>query len=448
MFNLAGKRAVVMGLGHFGGGVGVTRWLLQQQANVLVTDLAPPEKLAEAVAALQGLPVTFRLGSHEMSDFTRADVIVVNPAVDARNNPYLQAALAAGATLTSEIRLLTSQLPNRRRTIGITGSAGKSTTTAMVGHILRWAFHPRQTFMGGNLGGTLLDQLPRITSEDWIVLELSSFMLEGLAVDRWSPHVAAVTNLSANHLDRHGTLDAYRQAKQAIFDQQQPGDDDAAIFGPGADTLFHSLAPRQRVMTPDHAMSLVPDGSLLAPGSHNRLNAALAATIVELAIGLPPADSIRLLADFPGLPHRLQMALQWQDIRFYNDSKSTTPASALMAMQSFPPGVLHVILGGYDKGADLSGMARFAGQHCRAVYTLGVTGDAIADACVGGAAVHRCRDLDTVMAQLMPQLHQGDVVLLSPGCASWDQFSHFERRGNLFVELALRYTTEATPPPR
>ena len=457
--DLRGRRVVVMGLGRFGGGVGVTRFLVARGAKVLVTDSDKPEDLRDSVKQLEGLDVAFKLGGHETNDFADADLIVVNPAVKP-GNEYLAAARAAGVPLTSEIRLLTRLLPSRLRTIGITGSAGKSTTTAMVGHILRRTLaspqarggspprasdptppHP-QVHLGGNLGGSLLNDLDRIGPDDWVVLELSSFMLEGLREDKWSPHIALVTNLSKNHIDWHGTFEAYRDAKRVILAHQDP-DEDIALLGPGTSEHFDTVTDRTVQIEADAGDDpLVP--SLLIPGRHNRLNAAMA-VLVCAAAGVDPVEGGQALADFAGLPHRLQFVAEHNGVRFFNDSKSTTPEAARLAMEAFAKDTVHVILGGYDKGSDLSQLAAFARDHCRGVYTVGATGPAIASAArdaSGSAHVIECETLDNALRESLSRSRAGDVILLSPACASWGQFTNFEQRGARFVEAVLKYTSE------
>jgi len=467
---LAGARVVVMGLGRFGGGVGVTRFLLQQGADVLVTDLEPAERLQNSLAQLADLPVEYRLGEHNVSDFTTADLIVVNPAVKPHDNRFLRAAEAADIPLTSEIRLLISRLPSRLRTIGVTGSAGKSTSVAMIGHAMERL--GQRVFVGGNIGGSLLSHLDQIGNNDWVVLELSSFMLKGTQQDQWSPHVALVTNFAPNHLDWHGDLEDYRSAKQAMLDFQQP-DVDYTIFGPDISDQF---TPRGKVITrewsdPDIASQL----SLLVPGRHNRMNAMLAADAVSIATGCDWHAAAGALDDFAGLPHRLQLVAERREVQYFNDSKSTTPDAALLAIEAFPRARVHAILGGYDKGSDLAELAKRAADHCRAVYTVGATGETIAQlieqhqqqqaeqfgtldrglACGGavgwdsaGAELIRCETLDNAVKQSATRVREGDVVLLSPGCASWDQYENFEQRGNAFVAAVLNYTGEGAAPPK
>jgi UDP-N-acetylmuramoylalanine--D-glutamate ligase len=439
MLNLRDQKVVVMGLGRFGGGIGVTQYLVSQGAKVLVTDQLPEKELAQSLARIQSLPVTYRLGEHDHDDFKCADIVVVNPAVDPRANEYLQTAVTHGAKLTSEIRLLTQALPNRNRVIGITGTAGKSTTTAMIGTILSECYTTGKTWVGGNLGGSLLPHLHEIASDDWIVLELSSFMLEGLDEDKWSPHIALLTNLTDNHLDRHGTLDAYAVAKQSIFNHQLPGD--IAIFPPDLNHFFTSFSQYLPLESPSQTIEL------LIPGKHNQLNAHVAMLVCEQA-GINRQQASAALSQFPGLPHRMQLVVEHETVRYFNDSKCTTPSAAMLAMDAFEPGTLHMILGGYDKHADLTEMGKRAGEVCRAVYTIGQTGTAIAHAARGGnAEVIACDTLEKAVSATTTRIHRGDVVLLSPGCASWDQFTHFEQRGNAFVSQVLNFSGEGFPAP-
>jgi UDP-N-acetylmuramoylalanine--D-glutamate ligase len=434
MHELAGKRVLIMGLGRFGGGVGAARFCAAKGAEVFVTDLLPEDQLRESKAKLAGLPIEFRLGSHDISDFAIADYVVVNPAIDARKNEYLKAAVAAGVKLTSEIELTIERLPDRGHTIGITGTAGKSTVTAMIGHALSETLGADRVHVGGNIGGSLLEKFKAIRADDWVVLELSSFMLEMLP--GFSPHIAVVTNISDNHLDRHETMTAYTAAKQQLLRDQTAGD--FALLGPGVADWRSATRGRVRIIEGDYA------APLLLPGRHNRFNAAAAAMACELA-GVSRAKTEQALAGFRGLPHRLQMVQEHSGVRFYNDSKSTTPTSAVLAIESFEPGTVHVILGGYDKHADLREMAQRAARRCAGIYTIGQTGEAIAVAAqeAGSDRVVRCETLEKAVKQAVIDAKPGQVILLSPGCASWGQFENYEARGRAFAEAALRYTTEA-----
>ncbi len=445
--DLTGKRVTVMGLGRFGGGVGVARYLVKQGADVLVTDQLDADQLRDSLAQLDGLPIEYRLGEHNVSDFTTCDLVVANPAVKP-DNRFLRAANAAGIPVTSEIRLLVQALPNRLRTIGVTGTAGKSTVTAMIGHILN-KLYPKppappgdqsteaspNVWVGGNLGGSLLDHIDEIGQDDWVVLELSSFMLHGLREDKWSPHLAVVTNLGENHLDWHGTFTAYVADKQVIFDYQV-SDQDAAILGPGICEFLSARVDNICVREKERVREIAPE-QISLPGYHNKINATLAVDVAQL-IGVDRSEAERALTDFQGLPHRLQFVLEHNGVRYFNDSKCTTPQAAELAIKSFDPGTVHIILGGYDKGSDLKPLAGLAAQVCAGVYTIGATGEVIqtaAQAASAGAEVVPCGDLDVAVREAVKRAKPGQVVLLSPACASWDQFDNYEQRGERFVEL-------------
>src|SRR5262245_36212033 len=205
MDDLQGKRVTVVGLGHFGGNIAAARWLVERGAKVLVTDRAEAGKLEEGLKQLEGLPVEYRLGGHRVEDFTKSDLVVTSPAVKP-SSEFLQAARAAGVPVTTEICLFIERCP--AKVVGVTGTKGKSTTTAMLGRMLdTWG--KRNIWVGGNIGKSLLPEIERITPDDVVVLELSSFMLEYLAKARWSPHVAVVAMLAVDHVDWHGSAEDY-----------------------------------------------------------------------------------------------------------------------------------------------------------------------------------------------------------------------------------------------
>ncbi|MFM9957091.1 MAG: UDP-N-acetylmuramoyl-L-alanine--D-glutamate ligase [Phycisphaerales bacterium] len=473
MLPLTDQRITVMGLGHFGGGLGVTRWLVEQGADVLVTDAAPEEKLAEALAELRPLivsgKVTTRLGGHNVSDFTDTDLVIANPAVPTPwDNRFLRSASAAGVPTTTEIRLLAERLPNRANTIGVTGSAGKSTTTAMIAHALRRIAGEGNVVMGGNIGGSLLAELPRITPETWVVLELSSAMLHWLDAGAgyadapgFSPRVAVCTNIAPNHIDWHASFEHYQRSKRVITAHQRAGD--ALVLAssdPAAPPGNWTVNPGVgivHVKEPAWYAQRGLDAALKLPGQHNRTNAWTAAEGV--AALLNPSgdeaerarlmhDALQALADFPGLAHRLcqvgTVRTPRGEAHAFNDSKSTTPESAAMALaalgedERFGAARVHLIAGGYDKKVDLSPMIRPASR-CAGVYTIGATGPAIAAGITAaGGRAFDCATLEAAVTAARAHMNPGDALLLSPGCASWDQFTHFEKRGEMFVDLATK----------
>ena len=426
----AGRRVTVMGLGRFGGGVGVTRWLASQGATVTVTDLAGDEQLRDSLAELADLDLTLHLGRHEEADFVECDALVVNPAVPF-DSPYLDLSRRAEAEITTEINLFLARCP--APVVGITGSVGKSTTTAMAGAILTRA---KPTYVGGNIGVSLLGKLDDISPEHVIVLELSSFQLAYLPLVETSPQVAVVTNLHPNHLDRHASLAEYAQAKKNIFRYQHD-----------SDILILNRKDREVASWKDEAPSRVEffaedddPFELKLQGAHNQANAQ-AAWAAARQFDVSREAAAQALALFPGLPHRLQFIREQDGIRYFNDSKCTTPAGTIAALQSFPPRSAVVIVGGYDKHIDFRTMCAALACQAKGAVVTGQTGDQIAK------GIERARAQDAVpmviRTDALPEAlraagklaQRGDVVLLSPACASYDQFTNYQERGEAFVRL-------------
>jgi len=431
--DVAQKRVTVLGLGRFGGGVGVIKWLCEQGANVTVSDLAPAEKLADSVAELDGLDVTLHLGGQIADDFTSPDLLVVSPAVPAGAEPLRQAA-EASVPRTTEINLFIARCP--APIVGITGTVGKSTTTAMTGELLAGTL---PTHVGGNIGRSLLGDLDRIGPDHAVVLELSSFQLDELPELGVSPHVALVTNLVPNHLDRHGTIEAYASAKKNIFRYQKPGD-----------VLILNAADDQTRSWGDEA----PDGvrveyfdpadepfDLSVVGTHNQANAQ-AAWAVARQFGINRAQAATSLKAFGGLEHRLQFVAEINGVRFFNDSKCTTPEGAIVALESFPPRSAVMIVGGYDKQVSFAALGAALAARAKAVVTIGATASAIADATAAAdqdtrqtTNVISAASLEQAMSLARQAAGPGDAVVLSPACASYDMFDNYQQRGMRFVEL-------------
>lgn len=437
MESLLGKKVTVIGLGRFGGGVGVTRWLCSQGAIVTVSDKAPAEELAESIAALRGSDVRLHLGSHKKEDFLQADLLVVNPAVP-KDLPLLRKAIAAGVPRTTEINLFLQRCP--APVVGVTGSVGKSTTTAMIGEILRRRF---TTHVGGNIGRSLLEELPNIRPDHVVVLELSSFQLEDLPIIGISPHVAVVTNLLPNHLDRHKTMRAYAAAKKNIYRFQTRHDV----------LILNAACPRVRKWAESRrpppgrvaffgkigTVTYCHPFELEVPGEHNQADAQ-AAWAGARQFGIDRATAAAALRDFTGLPHRLQFVTQRDGVRYYNDSKCTTPEGGIVALKAFEPRKIVIIVGGSDKHVSFRKFGSALARRAKAVIGIGQTRKKIlraVEAARRGKApvVQEARDLASAIALAKQQAVTGDVVLLSPACASYDMFRNYEQRGELFMKL-------------
>ena len=446
--NLRGKRVVVMGLGRFGGGVGVARWLSRQGANVTVTDQEPREKLQSSIAQLADFPITFQLGGHDPDILNSCDLLVVNPAVDKARSEFFQRALNKHIAMTTEINIFMQHCP--APIIGVTGSVGKSTTTAMI-HLaitaaLKSSRSGRTCWLGGNIGQSLLANLEDIKPDDFVVLELSSFMLEDLPWIRLSPHVAVVTNLAGNHLDRHGTLENYAAAKQNMLRFQHA--DDWAILN-GDDSIVRTWADVTAARVTYYHLENKGDIELAVPGRHNQSNARAALAVLQ-AVGLSahtPA-ALTALAQFPGLPHRLQLVhTSSSGVQWFNDSKATTPEAAITALAALEKKTFICIVGGYDKHADMTEFCRKLAHSAAAVLGIGATGPAlIAGTIAAGASREYAMYADTLEGAVTcaknwitkpnPGSKLFNSVLLSPGCASYDQFTNYEQRGEIFTALA------------
>ncbi len=427
--NYRGRRATIMGLGHFGGGTAAARWLAQQGAQVAITDLADKNALADSLALLADVPIaSIRLGSHREEDFHRADLVVVNPAVRP-TSPWLAVARQSGARLCTEIELFIENCP--ARIVGVTGSNGKSTTAAMIASILEAA--GRRSFLGGNIGGSLLERLPEMTCNDWAVLEMSSFQLWHFSPEARMPRAAVVTGCTPNHLDWHGSFAEYAAAKQRILTGQS-GDDFAVLNTFDAEAAAWTPRVRARLVPLPPPDDLPP---LPVPGRHNRLNAAMAAAAAT-AVGCGPEAIRRGLEHFHPLPQRLEWIATIDHRHIYSDSTSTTPESTVAALQSLDAPI-RLLAGGKNKGSDLRPLAgeialctrgaAFFGEVREELRRLTTTAAAEPFACTA------VETLDEALQWCWSQSEPGDAILLSPGCASTDQFRNFQHRGRRFVEL-------------
>ena len=453
----AGARVTVMGLGLFGGGVGATRFAVGLGARVTVTDLRPEEQLAESLEALRGLPVRYVLGRHEEADFREADLVIVNPAVPLVS-PFLEIARQAGVPLTTELLLFVERCAGR--IVAVSGSNGKTTTTSLIGAIL--AAHDPRTVVGGNLGRSLLAEAASIEEGAPVVLEVSSFQLEWLGPARWAPEIGVLTNLSPNHLDRHGTFDAYVAAKRELLAHQPPTG--AAVLNaaderlcemakslPGRTFWFDSRGTcRPGAWVEDGEIILAlerkPQPVMRARdiplvGMHNREN-VLAAVVAAGVWGVTSEVIADAVQAFKPVEHRLEFVREVGGVRYYNDSIATTPESAICALRSFEPGQLLLIAGGYDKKIPFDALGPEIAARAGGLIVLGATAEKIA--CAAESAgfpaerIHRVGTLAEAVALTAKIARPGQAVSLSPACASYDQFRNFQERGLLFKSLVMK----------
>ncbi len=448
------KEVLVMGLGRFGGGVDAAQFAAKAAAHVIVTDMAAEEKLRDSVAQLRGVPnIEFHLGSHDPADFERADIVIANPAVPA-SNPFLEIARCKGRLVTSQIGIFFQLCP--ARIVGITGANGKSTTTSLTAHLLQHTPRPKpfgQVWLSGNIGEQpLLTVLDRIAPDDVVVLELSSFQVEQLAEVRMAPQVSLLTNLTPNHLDRYGTFGAYCASKEGIF-KYQPRDEGSpavSIFNAEDEVAsrwfaaYRQQSGRTCVLFSADDVGADVRSAYSLPGRAYLSNLAGAMAIARsFTVG---DDSVKAcLSGFKALPHRLELVAEGRGVRWYNDSKATTPLSTIVALEAFD-GPEIVIVGGYDKHLPFDEMGRKVVEKARLAILIGQTASKIAEAihsasrADGRPAIEFAASLAEAVELAGRAAVPGDVVLLSPGCASYDMFENYQQRGSQFAELARRIT--------
>jgi UDP-N-acetylmuramoylalanine--D-glutamate ligase len=372
------------------------------------------------VGRLREAGVEVVLGAEDPALLDGVDLLVKSPGVPSEA-PLAAAARSRGLTVWSEVELGSRLLANP--IVGVTGTNGKTTTSELLGAIFRAANRP--VSVAGNVGRPLTGLDGSLADDAWIVCELSSFQLED--IEAFRPDVAVLLNLTPDHLDRHGDLDAYRAAKLRIFENQGP--DDVAVVPRGFGDVPGS--GRRVEFAADDPLPAEPH----IPGAHNRENAA-AATAAARAAGIDDAAIAEGLRAFEGVPHRLELIREVDGVRWVNDSKATNPEAAERALGAYPPG-LRVILGGSLKGSSFTGLARRARESGVArAYLVGEAADEIAEALAAeGVRFQHSRDLENAVADARAEAETGDVVLLSPACASYDQFRDFEDRGERFREL-------------
>lgn len=456
---LKNKRVLVMGLGLHGGGLGVTRWLLKQGAQITITDLRTADVLKPTLAQLSNVSVDLVLGEHRTSDFENADLIIRNPGVP-RESRYLQIAREKNIPIRMELGLFTELLPRgMSQVIGITGTKGKTTTTLMTGAILKRA-NPK-TVIAGNLRVSALELIERIDAATPVVLEMSSFQLEEFEELKRSPHIGALTNIFPDHLNRYRDMDEYAWAKAQIFLHQQPRDFLILNFDNGISTRLRPKAlgqviwfSRTRAIKQGARMDkdwlvwndengshkILPIGELIA-GQHNIEN-ALAALAIAKAWGVANDVIGETLREFRGVPHRLELVRELNGVQYINDTTATAPNATIVALKTLAPrgGNIFLIAGGYDKGLPYAEMAKTISEtNARVILLDGTATEKIERALEQANAqtqiVARAKNLQDAIEFGKDAARGGDVVLLSPGAASFGMFVNEFERGETFREI-------------
>jgi len=441
---LNGKRALVVGLGK--SGVASALFMKAHGARVTVSDTKSGDELRNEIPVLLDHGITVETGGHGDRTFHGQDLIVVSPGVPVDAPPLVQAR-SLGETVIGEIELAALFLPGP--IVAITGSNGKTTTTTLTGEIMAAAGLP--TLVGGNIGTPAISLADRAQTETVVVLEISSFQLE--TIQTFRPKIAVVLNVTPDHLDRHRTFEIYTDAKARIFENQQASDfavlnaDDPTCVAMGTRTRAKVFWFSRQKEVQEGAW--VRDGNIVfrdsngqreilqvseipLKGAHNLEN-VLAAVCAGVLMGCAPEKIRQAVRDFKAVEHRLEFVATIDGVDYYNDSKATNVDATIKALESFPANI-HLILGGKDKGSDYTVLNDLIRQRVKRVYTIGAAAAKI-ESQVKGAEVIHAETLENAIRKAHSAAQSGDVVLLAPACASFDQFKSYEHRGKLFKEI-------------
>ena len=443
--DLKDKRVLVVGLGK--SGVASALFLKSRGARVTVSDSKPEAELRDEILLLLDHGITVETGGHGDRTFRGQDLIVVSPGVPF-DAPQLGQARTLGELVIGEIELAAQFLAGR--IVAITGANGKTTTTTLAGEIVAAGKFP--TLVGGNIGTPAITFADQAKPDTWTVLEVSSFQLETIVSFR--PRIAVLLNITPDHLDRHKTFANYVAAKARIFENQQP--DDFTVLN-ADDPTTAELASRTRAQLSWFSRKkevekgafvraaniffrdgkteseIMPLSEIPLKGAHNLEN-VLAAISIGALVGCQPAQIRNAVRNFKAVEHRLEFVAQVAGVDYYNDSKATNVDATIKALESFPANI-HLILGGKDKGSDYSLLNDLLRQRVKRVYTIGAAAAKIESQLAGAAEIIPSQTLENAVRRAGESAKQGDIVLLAPACASFDQFQNYEHRGRVFKEL-------------
>jgi len=439
------KRVLVVGLGK--SGVASALFLKAHGARVTVSDTKSSDQLRDEIPLLLDHGIAVETGGHGERTFRGQDLIVVSPGVPVDAPPLVQAR-ASGEPVIGEVELAAQHLPGP--IVAITGSNGKTTTTSLTGDIITAGGFP--TVVGGNIGTPAISLVERAARETVIVLEISSFQLE--TIQTFRPKVAVILNITPDHLDRHRTFETYVEAKARIFENQQASD--FAILNEDDPTCL-TLAGRTRAQVfwfsrkkevkqgtyVESGRILFRDGAgqreimlvseIRLKGAHNVEN-VLAGICAGVLMGVAPDKIRQAVRDFKAVEHRLEYVTTIKVVEYYDDSKATNVDATIKALESFPANI-HLILGGKDKGSDYRVLNDLLRQRVKRVYTIGAAAEKIESHIKGAAEIVHAETLDNAIRRASAVAQPGDIVLLAPACASFDQFQSYNHRGRVFKEV-------------
>jgi len=445
--DLKGKKVLVVGLGK--SGLAAALFLRHRGAHVTVSDVRSAEALAKDIPALLEEGIMVEAGGHGLLTFRRQDLIVVSPGVPL-TTPELVQVRSFGLPVIGELELAARFIKGKM--LAVTGSNGKTTTTTLLGEILKEAGLP--TLVGGNIGVPVVSLVDESTDDTWSVLEVSSFQLE--STEQFHPAIAVILNITPDHLDRHGSFENYIQAKERIFAVQDANDclvlnaDNTAAAQAAARAASRVFwfsvehpVPQGAWLEQGYVVyrsqenaaieQIMPLGGIPLKGTHNVEN-VLAAVAAARQAGASAQAIRRAIENFRAVEHRLEYVATINGVEYYNDSKATNVDATAKAIAAFSSGI-HLILGGKDKGSDYTTLSQLLRERVRAVYTIGSAAAKIESHLRGVITLQSCETLENAVNAAASAARPGDVVLLAPACSSFDQFDSYEHRGRVFKEL-------------
>jgi len=458
--DLKNKRITIMGLGLNQGGLGVARFLAKAGAKILVTDLKTEEGLGPSLKKLKGFDIKYILGRHREEDFINTDMVIQNPAVP-HNSKYLKIARKHKIPIKTDLGLFFQFCPSKN-IIAVAGTKGKSTVSQLIYHIFKEA--QKDTILAGNIGISVLDILEKIDPQTWVILEISTWQMEGIKDHKFIPHTTVLTNILPDHLDRYSNFEKYSQAEKLIFKYQQSNDNLVINFDNKetrqakreTNSKMYWFSAKEKIepgcylendelvfQSEEYKMAFTKISDLPLPGSHNLEN-ILAASTVGFIHNIPGEIILKALKNFPGVPYRLEFIGEFKGIKFYNDTCATTPEATLAALESFPEQPIILILGGKDKKLNYENFGIALGQNKKIKKIILLQHPAYDASQKIFSSLKKHLDLEEILQTsnlevgveiALEQAKANDLILLSPAAASFGMFKNEFDRGDQFNKI-------------
>ncbi len=458
--DLKNKRITIMGLGLNQGGLGVTRFLVKAGAKILVTDLKTEEELGPSLKKLKGFDIKYILGRHREEDFINTDMVIQNPAVP-HNSKYLKIARKHKIPIKTDLDLFFQLCPTKN-IIAVAGTKGKSTVSQLIYHIFKEA--QKDTILAGNIGISVLDILERINPQTWVILEISTWQMEGIKDRKFKPHTTILTNILPDHLDRYSNFEKYAQAEKLIFKYQQSNDNLVVNFDNKethrakreTNSKVYWFSAKKKIepgcylendelffQSREYKMPFAKISDLPLPGPHNLEN-ILAASTVCFIHNVPGEIILKALKGFPGVPYRLEFIGEFRGVKFYNDTCATTPEATLAALESFPKHPIILFLGGKDKKLNYENFAKAIGQDKKVkkiillqhpAYDASLKILSALKKHLDSKKIIQISNLKVGVEIALQHAEANDLILLSPAAASFGMFKNEFDRGDQFNKI-------------